>query len=147
MIILIIPYYLPLKKTKIHCISQFIVHSWTYVAVGHCVCLAIYELGCELGGNSGLIPIVIVIVIDCRFLPFFFKRGTLIMPFFCITIREFGMKYAIIPNYGEIVSKKRKKGKWTSPNHNPLIYRMGGLNVQCPMSNAYTFGCWKSSII
>ena len=33
------------------------------MAVGHCVCLVNCEMGCELGGNRGLIPIVIVIVI------------------------------------------------------------------------------------
>ena len=33
------------------------------MTVGHCVCLAIREMECEMGGNSGLIPIVIVIVI------------------------------------------------------------------------------------
>ena len=44
------------------------VHTWTYVAVGYYVYLAICELGCELGGNRGLIPIVIVIVIECHFI-------------------------------------------------------------------------------
>ena len=39
------------QKTKNHCISQFTVHTWTYVAVGHCVCLVNCELGCEIGSH------------------------------------------------------------------------------------------------
>ena len=76
---------MPLKKTKNHCISHFTFHSWAYVAVGHCVCLA----NCELSVNSGLISIVIVIVIviGCHLLPLFFlKSGTLIFGFFGIII-------------------------------------------------------------
>ena len=52
------------------------------MAVIHYVCLAVYELGCELGGDNGLTPIVIVIVIVCHFMPLFFlKSGTLIFGF------------------------------------------------------------------
>ena len=43
------------------------------------------------GVNSGLISIVIVIVIECRFVPLFFlKSGTLIFVFFGITISNAG---------------------------------------------------------
>ena len=55
--------------------------------------------------------LLLLLLSTAAFCRFFFKSGTLIMPFFSITIREFGMKHAIIPNYGEIVSKIRKKGK------------------------------------
>ena len=59
------------------------------MAVGHCVCLVNCELGCELGGNRGLIPIVIVIVIGCHLLPLFFlKSGTLIFVLLGIIITE-----------------------------------------------------------
>ena len=59
------------------------------MAVGHCVWLVNCELGCELGGNRGLIPIVIVIVIDCHLLPLFFlKSGTLIFVLLGIIITE-----------------------------------------------------------
>ena len=57
------------------------------MAVGHFVCLINCELGCELGGNRGLISIVIVIVIGCHLCHFFFlKSGTLILGFFGIII-------------------------------------------------------------
>ena len=57
-----------------------------YVAVGHCVCLAISEMERELGVNSGLtsfvIVIVIVFVIGCHYgATFFLKSGTLILGF------------------------------------------------------------------
>ena len=48
-------------------------------------------MGCELGGNSGLISIVIVIVIviECHFVPlFFFKNGILIFVLLGIIITE-----------------------------------------------------------
>ena len=42
-----------------------------------------------MGGNRGLIPIVIVIVIDCHLLPLFFlKSGTLIFVLLGIIITE-----------------------------------------------------------
>ena len=56
------------------------------MAVGHCVRLVNYELGCELGGNRGLTSIVIVIVIECHF--FFLKSGTLIFVLLGIIIIE-----------------------------------------------------------
>ena len=55
------------------------------MAVGHCVCFINYELGV----NSGLIPIVIVIVIECHLLPLFFlKSGTLIFVLLGITTTD-----------------------------------------------------------
>ena len=63
---------------------QFTVHSshLTYVTVGHYVCIAICEMECELGGNSGLKPIVIVIVIMFHNMPLFLlKSGTLMLGF------------------------------------------------------------------
>ena len=54
------------------------------MAVGHCVRLVNYELGCELGGNRGLTSIVIVIVIECHF--FFSQKWH---PDFC----SFGYNY------------------------------------------------------
>jgi len=51
------------QKTKIHCILQWTVNTWTYITVSHCV----YPTICEMGVNSGLRLIVIVIVIICHF--------------------------------------------------------------------------------
>ena len=59
------------------------------MAVGHRVCRVNYDLGCEMGGNSGLISIVIVIVIECHFIPlFFFKNGTLLFVLLGIIIAD-----------------------------------------------------------
>ena len=74
------PYY---SKTKIHCNSQFIVHTWTYVAVVHCVCLTT----CEMGRDCGLTIIVIVIVIMSHFVPLF--SHTKWHPNFCLFLYNY----------------------------------------------------------
>ena len=61
------------------------------MAVSHPVCF----INCELGVNSGLIPIVIVIVIECHLLPLFFlKSGTLIFVLLGIIITDGCLHFA-----------------------------------------------------
>ena len=76
----IMPYYIPLKNQNS---LQFTVHTWTYVAVVHCVCLA----ACEMGRECGLTLIVIVIVIMSHFVPLFLY--TKWHPIFCLFLYNY----------------------------------------------------------